>query len=138
MFYLSTMYLVSIKYSINFIRCNVIFCLHRCVHTKNFISHVIAFKRCQIYLQWFFILWFGADGLICYGIMFHLGIITVVSYSPVFMPFAPVPSATILLFCPRFTRCCSCCFPWASTIVKPCVTNIYVLVSIFIGWLFSE
>ena len=137
-FDLSTIYCVSIKDSVNFIRCNVIICLHTCGHTKNVISHVINFNRCQIYLQLFFVWLFNGVVLICWGIVMHSEMFWVVSFSPVFMSFAPVKSVPVLFFRPRFTRCWSGWFPCVAIIVKPCVTNIYILVSIFMGWLFKE
>ena len=134
--YLITMDLISVKDSVNFIGCNVIICLQGCGHTKHFTGHTIAFKRFKIDPRWLFVGRFDAVGLICWGIMLHSKIIWIVRYGPVFVPFAPVASAPVIFFCPRFTRCRSSCFPWSATIVNTFVTTIVVFVSLLKVWLF--
>ena len=43
---------IFIEYSFNFIRYNVIICLHECGHTQNVVGHTISFDRYQIDIQW--------------------------------------------------------------------------------------
>ena len=66
------------------------FFLHICDHTKNVISHVITFKICQIDLNGFlsddFVMSVLFVGVLCSIQQFFW----VVSFSPLFMPFAPV------------------------------------------------
>ena len=129
---------ISVKDSVNFVGCNVIIFLHGCGHTKNVIGRTITFKICQIDLQWMFVGRFGAVGLICCVIMLYSKIYWIVGCVPVFVPFDPVPSATVLLVFSRFTRFRSNVFPWTATIVNAFVTTIAVSVSFLKGWLFSE
>ena len=71
MYYLIAMNCICVEDSFNFIGCNVIIFLHRCSHTENAVSHIIAFERCQIDIQWLFIGRFGVFDLIICGTVLH-------------------------------------------------------------------
>ena len=98
MFYLITMDLICVNDSVNFIRCYVIFFLNGLDHTKNIVSHAIAFKRCQIDIQglFFWKFWYCWYYLLRYRFAFSK--FWVVRYGPVFVPSAPVPSKPVPLF----------------------------------------